>query len=315
MVALNLILRRAALMVLVLFLVSALTFGIVNVLPGDVAIAIVGDAAFPEQIERVRERMGLNEPLLNRYLSWISAMLVGDFGLSLQFDQPIGPMLFGRLKNSLILGGLTLLIAVPLAIALGIMAALRPGSWLDRIITSTAITLYSLPEYVIGLVVIMIFAIWLGLLPGSSLIAPDVSPFSRPEALILPVFVLITGKLAFLCQITRAGMIDALRSAYVRTAILKGLPMWKVVLKHAFPNIVPPTVTEIGMNFGYVLGGLVVVETLFSYAGLGQLLVHSVSFRDVPTIQAAVILIAFAYSIGNLAADVISILVNPRLRG
>jgi peptide/nickel transport system permease protein len=314
LLALTFILRRVALLVLVLFAVSVLTFGIVNVLPGDVATAILGDMATPDQVAAVRTALGLDQPLAARYLSWIGGVLQGDFGKSLQYGQPIGPMLYGRLGNSAILGLITLAIAAPSAIALGMVAALRPGGVLDRVISAFSVGTYALPEYVIGLLAILVFSIWWQILPGSSLMDPNENPLNRPEALVLPVGVLVIGMLAFISQITRASMIQVMSSAYIRTATLKGVPRWRVVLKHALPNLLPPTIAEIGMYFGYVIGGLVVVETLFSYAGLGQMMTNAVSYRDVPTIQAAVLLVAAAYGIGNLLADVAALLLNPRLR-
>lgn len=314
MQALGFILRRTLLLAVVLLVVSLLTFGIVNVLPGDVATAVLGDMATPEQAAALRERLGLDEPLAQRYLTWLTALLQGDFGTSLQHGQPIAPLLMGRLGNSAILGLLTLAIAAPLAVALGIVAALRPGGLLDRLIGAIAVGAYALPEYVIGLLAILAFSIWLPVLPGTSLMDPNENPLARPEALVLPVCVLITGMLAFISQITRASMIQVMASPYVRTAILKGVPFQRVVLKHALPNLLPPTITEIGMFLGYVIGGLVVVETLFSYAGLGQLVTNAVSYRDVPVIQATVLLVAAAYGIGNLLADVVALLLTPRLR-
>lgn len=308
------ILRRIISLVLVLVAVSILTFAIVNVLPGDVANAVLGDLATPAQVAAVRHRMGLDEPLVTRYLLWVGGILHGNFGKSLQYGQPIAPMVLGRLGNSAILGLLSLVIAAPLSIALGTVAAMWPGSLLDRCISGFAVGAYALPEYVTGLVAILVFSIWLYVLPGTSLINPNENPLSQPEALVLPVGVLVFGMMAFLSQFTRAGMIQALAGPYVRTAILKGMPRRTVILKHALPNVLPPTVTELGMYFGYVIGGLVVVETMFSYAGIGQLLTNAVSFRDIPTIEACVLVIAAAYGIGNLIADVVAMLLNPRLR-
>lgn len=298
-----------------LLAVSVLTFAIVNVLPGDVATAILGDMASPGQVVALRERLGLDQPLALRYWQWIAGVLHGDLGRSLQYGQPIAPMLIGRLGNSAILGLITLSIAAPASIALGMVAALRPGGVLDRVVSAFAVGAYALPEYVIGLSLILVFSVWWPLLPGSSLMDPNENPLHRPEALILPVGVLVIGMLAFISQITRASMIQVMASPYIRTAILKGVPRWRVVLKHALPNLLPPTIAEIGMYFGYVIGGLVVVETLFSYAGLGQLMTNAVSYRDVPTIQATVLVVAIAYGTGNLLADIAALLINPRLRG
>ncbi|MBN8874323.1 MAG: ABC transporter permease [Rhodospirillales bacterium] len=314
MTALVFICRRLALLLLVLALVSILTFAIVNVLPGDVATAVLGDTSTPDQVQSVRIAMGLDQPLLVRYLHWIEGVLRGDFGASLQYGRPIGPMLLGRLENSAILGLITLAIGAPLAVGFGLVAALRPGGWLDRVISGFSVGTHALPEYVIGLVAILAFSIWWPLLPGSSLMDPSENPLHRPEALVLPVGVLVLGMLAVIGQLTRASAIGVLASAYIRTAVLKGVPYWRVVLRHALPNLLPPAIAEIGMYFGYVIGGLVVVETLFSYAGVGQMMTNAVAYRDVPTIQAAVLVVAAAYGVGNLLADVVALLTNPRLR-
>jgi peptide/nickel transport system permease protein len=311
---LNFILRRVGLLVIVLFAVSVLTFAIVNVLPGDVANAVLGDMASPAQVELVRQRMGLNEPLAMRYLIWIAGILHGNLGNSLQYGQTISSMVAGRLVNSAILGLLSLLIAAPLAIAIGTIAAMRPGGPLDRCISGLAVAAYAVPEYVTGLFAILLFSIWLAVLPGSSLMDPSENPLGRPQALVLPVGVLVVGMLAFISQLTRANMIQVLASPYIRTAVLKGMPRHVVVLKHALPNVLPPTITEIGMYFGYVIGGQVVVETLFSYAGLGQLITNAVAFRDIPTIEVGVLIVAAAYGVGNLLADITALLLNPRLR-
>ena len=314
MKALQLIARRLILLVVVLLIVSVLTFAIVNILPGDVANAILGDLGTPAQVVALRKQMGLDLPLATRYGTWIVGLLHGNFGRSLQFGVPIGPMLMGRLRNSAILGGLTLLIAVPSSVLLGVLAGVRQGRVTDRVVSGFAIAAFSLPEYVIGLTLILVFSIWLPILPGSSLMDPSVDPLSRPLALVLPVAVLVLGMQAYLSQITRAGMIQAMESAYVRTAILKGMPHWVVVVKHALPNVLLPTLSEVGMSFGYVLGGIVVVETLFSYSGVGQMMVNAVEHRDIPVVEASVLVTAVAYGIGNLLADVASILLSPRLR-
>jgi peptide/nickel transport system permease protein len=314
-IALAFILRRTLLLAVVLFIVSLVIFGIVNVLPGDIATAILGDTGTPAQAEALRQVMGLNQPALTRYWHWMAGVLLhGDFGTSLQFGKPIAPMLWGRVGNSAILGALALLIGAPLSVGLGMLAALRPRGLLDRVITSLAVGAYALPEYVMGLLAILVFSIWWPILPGSSLMDPNENPLGRPEALIMPVGVLVLGMFAILGQLTRASMIQVMQAPYIRTAILKGVPRWRVVLKHALPNLLPPVIAEIGMYFGFVLGGLVVVETLFSYAGLGQMMTNAVSFRDVPTIEAAVLMVAGAYGVGNLLADVVSMLLNPRLR-
>lgn len=314
MQAIELILRRVVLMIVILVAVSFLTFLIVHVLPGDVANAILGDLATPDQVELVRERMGLNEPVLIRYWHWVTAFASGDFGVSLAYNTPIAPLVLERLSNSVLLALISLVVAVPVSVAIGVLAAIYQGSVIDRIITGVVVLFFALPEYVVALMLILIFSIWLGWLPGSSLIAPGTSVLGNLPAIVLPVTVVTVGMLAYLSQVTRASMVGALRANYVRTADLKGLPGHVVVIKHALRNAMLPALVEIGLNFGYTLGGLVIVETVFSYAGIGQLLMMAVQSRDIPTIQAVVIVIAAAYGIGNLIADVISIALNPKLR-
>jgi peptide/nickel transport system permease protein len=311
----SLLVRRIALLVLVLLLVSILTFGIVNVLPGDVAQAVLGDLGTPEQVVALRHQMGLDLPLVVRYLAWLDQLVHGQLGVSLTSGQPIAAMLFGRLANSALLAALALLVAVPLAIALGITAALRPGRWLDRLISGMVVLCFSLPEYVTGLLLILVFSLWWPILPGSSLIEPGANPLGSPSALVLPVAVLTLGLMAHLSQITRAGMIQSLDSPYIRTATLKGLSRRRIVLRHALPNVLLPTIAEIGMQIGALLGGIVVVETLFTYAGVGDLLVTAVNHRDVPVVEVTVLVVAVGYGVGNLLADVISILLDPRVRG
>jgi peptide/nickel transport system permease protein len=279
-----------------------------------VAVAILGETATPAEVAALRARLGLDQPLVQRYIVWVLAFVQGDFGTSLSFNQPVAPVLFGRLSNSVILAALVLIAVVPLSIGLGVIAAIYEGKAVDRIVSAASVVGYALPEFVIGLTLILLFSILYPILPGSSLIEPGANPLSRPSALVLPVVVLVIHQIAHLSQITRASTIKALGSHFVRTAVLKGLPRRRVIWRHAVPNALAPVIAEIGMNFGYVLGGLVVVETLFSYSGIGQLMVMSVETRDIPTLQATVLLIAAAYGFGNLFADVAALYLNPRLR-
>lgn len=310
----TLIVKRLFLMAIILLCVSALTFVIVNVLPGDVADTILGDFATPEQIAALREALGLNRPLIERYLEWIGGAITGDFGISARSGQPVGPLLLARLQNSLILTGCAMIVAIPLSVALGVIAAVRRGSVVDRTISTGVVAIFALPEAVLALVLVLLFAIQWPILPASSLVLPGQSVFARPMTLILPVAVVTLTALAYLSLVTRASMIAALNSGYVRTAVLKGLPRRRVIVRHALRNAMIPTLTEIGLTLGYCLGGLAVVETVFSYPGIGQLLVQSIQSRDLPIVQAAVLIVAAAYAVGNLLADIGSILLNPRLR-
>lgn len=310
----ELIVRRTGLLILILLVVSFMTFMIVNVLPGDVTAVVLGDTASQEQVALLREKLGLNEPVFGRYANWLGEMVRGDFGTSLLYNVPVAPMLRERLFNSIILALLALGVAVPVSIVLGVLAAMHRDSVLDRAISALTAVAFSLPEFVKGLALILVFGIWLQILPGSSLLAPGQNPFTSPLVLVLPVAAVAIGMLPYFVQITRAGMIEAFSSDYVRTAVLKGLPRGMVAYKHALPNGILPAVAVVGMTLGNALGGLVIVETVFSYSGIGQLMVSAINARDIPIIQSTVMIVAATYAIGNLLADLVSIALNPRIR-
>lgn len=307
------VLRRLAMTAGALVIVSLLIFAAVNILPGDVARAVLGEMATAEQVAALREQLGLNAPLGERYLRWIGGVLQGDLGTSLHYHVSVGPLLWDRMENSLLLTLAALVIATPLAIGIGVLASLRPGGRTDRSLTAFTTTMLSLPDYVIALTLVLLFGVWLRWLPASSVVSGD-GPLANPLALVMPVTVLTLHMLAHMSQVTRASMIEVLGSPYIRTAVLKGLPRGEVIGRHALRNAMVPTVQEIGLIFGYTLGGLVVIETVFSYSGIGQLMVNAVNQRDVPIIQATVLLVATAYCLGNLLADLGTVLVNPRLR-
>ena len=308
------LLKRLGFIFLVLVFVSIVIFGIVNVLPGDVAAAVLGSEATPQQLEVMRQKLGLYRPLHVRYFDWVGGLLRGDLGLSLRLETPIGPLLGQRLKNSAVLAGFALLTGVPLSVLLGVLAGVRHGTALDRVISIVTVTAVSIPEYVMGIAFILAFALYWPILPASSLIDPASNPLDSLKVLILPALTLTLRTMAHISQLTRTSMIEVLETNYVRTARLKGLPEWQVVFKHALRNALLPTITVIGMNLGWMLGGLVIVESVFSYPGVGQLMVEAVNYRDVPMIQATVLLVAFAYAFGNLLADVAYAYLNPRIR-
>ena len=314
MTLLRFLLKRFALILLVLFLVSIIIFAIVNVLPGDVAQAVLGSEATPQQVEVMREKLGLNRPLVVRYFDWVGGVLHGDLGKSLRLDLPIAPLLVQRLKNSAALAVFALLTGVPLSVVLGVLAGVFNGRGIDRAISVVTVAALSIPEYVVGILLILIFALYIPILPASSLIAPESNPLDSIKVLVLPTVTLSLRFMAHICQLTRTSMVEALEANYVRTARLKGVPELQVVVRHAMRNALLPTITVIGMNLGWLLGGLVVVESVFSYPGVGQLMVDAVNYRDVPMIQATVLIVAFAYAFGNLAADVAYAYLNPRIR-
>jgi peptide/nickel transport system permease protein len=308
------VVRRLLFSLVVLLLVSVVTFVVVQVLPGDVASMILGTDASPEDVATMRETLGLNRPAYIRYLEWIGGAVRGDWGTSLRLNQPVAPLIMTRMANSAVLAGLTLLVSVPLAIGLGVFAGLRRGRAPDRIIALVTLIGTSLPEFVWGNVLIIVFAFWLKWLPPSSLMDPGDPVFAQFKLLILPVATLTLVMLAYTSRMTRTSMIDVMERNFVRTARLKGIGERQVILRHALPNALLPTITIVAMNIGWLMGSLVVVETVFSYPGLGRMMVFAVSNRDVPALQMTVLVTAGIYCLANLVADILYAYLNPRVR-
>jgi peptide/nickel transport system permease protein len=308
------LLRRLAFMVLTLLLVSLITFGVTQVLPGDVAGAILGQDATPEDLARLRAELGLNRPAAVRYVEWLGGVLHGDLGKSLTLNIPAGPLIWERLQRSAVLGGLAFAVAVPLALTLGVVAGLYRDRWPDYLISIGTLVAVSLPEFVTGAGLILVLATWLQLVPPTSLGATTRPPLEAVRYLVLPVVTLTLVMLAHTARLTRASMIEVMGSAYVRTAVLKGLPRWQVVLRHALRNALLPSITVIALNTGWLIGGLVVVENVFGYAGLGRLLVEAIESRDVMVLQAIAVLVAAIYALANLGADLLYTRLNPRIR-
>ena len=306
--------RRLLFSLVVLLLVSVVTFVVVQVLPGDVASMILGTDASPEDVATMRETLGLNRPAYIRYLEWIGGAVRGEWGTSLRLNQPVAPLVMTRMANSAVLAGLTLLVSVPLAIGLGVFAGLRRGRMPDRIIALVTLIGTSLPEFVWGNVLIIVFAFWLKWLPPSSLMDPGDPVFAQFKLLLLPVATLTLVMLAYTSRMTRTSMIDVMERNFIRTARLKGIGERQVILRHALPNALLPTITIVAMNIGWLMGSLVVVETVFSYPGLGRMMVFAVSNRDVPTLQMTVLVTAGIYCVANLIADILYAYLNPRVR-
>ncbi len=308
------ILRRLALMALVLFVVSVVIFTIVQLLPGDVAAMILGTEATEQDLAQLRVNLGLNRAPALRYLDWIGGVLSGDWGTSLLLKLPVRPLILGRLQNSAVLALLAMLMAVPLSIALGTLSGLRRNRWIDHLVSVSTLVAVSLPEFVWGTVLILLLAYRFRLLPPSSLIDPGANPFSALSHLILPALTLTLALLAHTTRMTRASVIDVLEQPYIRTAMAKGLRAATVVLRHTLPNALLPTITIVAINIGFLMGGLVVVETVFAYPGLGRLTVDAVNHRDVPLIQMTVLLVGAVYAASNLVADILYAYLNPRIR-
>ena len=306
--------RRVIAGVLLLFVISILIFVATEVLPGDAASAILGRNATPEALASLREQLDLDEPAVERYFSWIGGVLQGDLGESLSARRPVGEYISNRVMNSLALAGLTTLILIPLSILLGVIAGARRGRKADHAISGLSLTLISVPEFVTGTVLILLFAGTWQLLPPISLVPPGTSPFSNAEILILPVATLLLASLAATVRMMRAGVIEVMESDYIEMSRLNGIPERRLVFRYALRNALAPTVQVIALNVQWLVGGIVITETLFQYPGVGQLLVQAVGVRDIPLVQALALLIAAVYIALNILADVLVIFLIPKLR-
>jgi peptide/nickel transport system permease protein len=306
--------RRLLLLTFVLVIVSILIFGVVQILPGDVATMILGTSATPEDLDALRKNLGLTRPAPLRYLDWIAGVLRGEWGTSLLYQVPVRTLVLDRLRQSGLLAALAFCTAVPLAIALGVASALRRNRRLDHAVGLVTLVAVSLPEFISGTVLILALAYRVALFPPSSLIDPRASLPALLPSLILPALTLVLALLAHMTRMTRACMSEVLEKPYVRAARLKGLRPRLVVLRHALRNALLPTVGIVALNVGFLIGGIVVVETVFAYPGLGRLMVDAVNHRDVPVIQMAALVIAVTYALANLAADIAYVYLDPRIR-
>lgn len=306
--------RRMAFLFLTLFLTSLLIFLVTQFLPGDVARIILGREAGEAALEQLRAELGLNDPLPVQYVTWLANFSRGDWGESFSTRSEIRMVVLERLRNSLMLAGLTLVFAVPLAVLLGVVAGLNEGKVLDNVISVTALSVVGLPEFVTGLVLIQLFAFQFELLPANASIRPNTPFLEALPALILPAWTATLVLLAYIARLTRAGVIEELRKPYVQTATLKGLPRRVVIFKHVLRNALLPTITVIAISFGWLIGGLIVIENVFNYPGLGRLLLFAIDRRDLPLLQAITMVIVVGVVLANLAADLLYAWLNPRIR-
>jgi len=306
-------LRRLGFLVLTLLITSVIVFLVTRWLPGDVAQVILGREAGEEAIRELREELGLNDPLYVQYGRWLRDFVVGDWGRSFSTGSEIRPLVMERVGNSLRLALITLLISVPLAVVLGVIAGLNEDTWIDNLISISALSVVGLPEFVTGLILIQIFAFGLNLLPASSSVPPDVSFVEALPKLILPALTATLVLLAYVARLTRAGVIEELEKSYVRTATLKGLPYRTVVFKHVLRNALMPTITVVAISFGWLISGLVVVENVYNYPGLGRLLVFAIERSDLPVIQAVIMVTVVGFASANLVADLLYGFLNPRI--
>lgn len=306
--------RRLLAGMVMLVVVSMLIFAGIQLLPGNAATAILGQTATPQAVKALNLQLGLDQPAISRYLSWLGGIVSGDFGHSFTSRQSIAPVLAYRLGNTLFLAGCTAAIAVPLALLIGFLSVRYQDSWLDQLLSMFTRTAVALPEFFSGYLLILIFSIMLSWLPSNSSISDDMSLSSRLTAIALPCFTLVLAVLGHMSNMTRAALINAQNAAYVDTALLKGISPSGILLRHVLPNAWGPIINVIVLNLAYLMVGVVIVENVFVYPGLGQYMVDSISKRDVPVIQSCALVLAAIYILLNLLADVVALIANPRLR-
>jgi peptide/nickel transport system permease protein len=310
----KLISQRVALGLLTLLLASALIFLGVEALPGDLASKLLANNATPENLAALRLELGLDRPMLVRYWEWLSHMLQGDFGASLSNKRAIIGDLGPRALNTFFLAAYAAVIAVPLAVGLGIIAAIRQGGIFDRVVNVVTLFSISVPEFFIGYVLVMLLAVKIRLFPVLSNVTPDTDFAQRLYLTFLPMATMVMVVVAHMMRMTRASVLAVMASPYIEMAILKGLPKWRIVVQHALPNALAPILNVVALNLAYLIVGVVVVEVVFVYPGMGQWIVDSVSKKDLPVVQACGMIFAAVFITLNILADVLAIISNPRLR-
>lgn len=308
------LLRRLGFLALTLLLTSLLVFGITQLLPGDVARVILGREASEAALQALRAELGLDQPLPVQYLAWLGRFVTGDWGVSFSTGQAIRPLVLERLGNSLMLAALTMLLAVPLSVGLGVMAALKQDKAADNAISVGSLAVVGLPEFITGLVLIQVLALRLGLFPANSSIRPGAGFGEALPYLVLPALTATLVLLAYIVRLTRAGVIEELKKGYVRTATLKGLSRRDVVVRHVLRNALLPTITVVAISFGWLISGLIVIENVFNYPGLGRLMTFAIDRRDLPLMQAITMLTVLIFALANLGADLLYAYLNPRIR-
>ncbi len=307
--------RRLFLLILTLVVTSFIIFALTNLLPGDIARLVLGRDASPTAVEKFNEEFGLDQPALMQYVNWLGGFVSADWGRSYTAGRPpVRPLVLARLVNSLRLAGLTLLIVIPVSLILGVVAALRENTWVDSAISVSSLSVVGLPEFVTGIVLINVFALSLGWFPSTSLVSGGESLIEWLRLLLLPALTASLVLVGYVTRMTRAGMLEELKKPYVRTAALKGLPWRRVVFSHVLRNALLPTIAVIALSIGWLMGGLVVIENVYNYPGIGSLLVTAVTQKNLPVLQAISVLVVFFYAFANLVADLLFALLNPRIR-
>ena len=310
----KMILRRIGIGIATLWIVSILIFVGTQILPGDVAEIMLGQSATPETLAQLRLELGLDKPAAARYIGWLGDMAAGDLGISKSGGATIESLIRERIGNTFFLSSIVALISVPISIALGLLAAMFPGTWIDRTLSLTTLSLISVPEFFVATGMVMIFAVQLNWLPAIAYMSGG-EPLGRIMwSMAMPVITLSIVISSQMIRMTRASILNVMNSPYIEMAILKGVPKRKIILRHALFNAISPIVNVIALNLAYLVGGVVIIETIFAYPGLAKLMVDGVQVRDLPLVQACAMIFCTTYIILILVADIISILSNPRLR-
>jgi peptide/nickel transport system permease protein len=308
------LLKRLGLALVTLFLLSVIVFAVSSVLPGNVGRAVLGPFASQESVDALNQQLGANRSILTQYTDWAGGLLHGDLGMSLSKQIPAWDLLRPALSNSFKLAAVAFLICVPLSILGGIVAGLRYGRLTDKGITIAGLSFAAMPEFVSGIFLILLFAIWLHWLPVTAQWDEGAGLLTQVKYLLLPAMTLTLVLFGYIARITRAGMIEALDSDYVRTAYLKGLPSSVVIRKHVLRNALLPTIAVVAVQVGYLVGGLVVVEVLFNYQGIGSLIYEAARQKDIPLLTAGVLVVGITYLVVTLIADILYAVLNPRIR-
>ena len=308
------IVRRVLATIPVVAVVALVVFSILHVAPGDPAAVIAGDQATPEQIAAIRARLGLDRPFHEQFLLWLGNVLRGDFGTSIFSNLPVGTLFLQRLEPTIALTITTTLVTVALAVPIGVIAAWRAGSWVDRAVMTFAVLGFSFPVFVVGYILIFVFSIKLGLLPIQGYRALDQGLWPFLRHLILPSLALGMSFMALIARITRASVLEVLSQDHIRTARAKGLPTRQLLFDHALPNALVPIVTIIGVGVALLLGGVVVTESVFAIPGLGRLVVDAILHRDYPVIQGVLLIFSGVYVLVNLTIDLLYVVIDPRIR-
>ncbi|HBT70005.1 MAG TPA: ABC transporter permease [Agrobacterium sp.] len=311
---LSLIARRLVVMLTTLLIVSFIVFSATSLLPGDTATILLGQSATPEAVAGLRTAMHLDDPALLRFVRWLFGLLQGELGTSYANNMAIADLIGPRFVNSMKLAGITTLIAVPLALTLGISSAMLRGTLYDRTVTILTIGVISVPEFMIATLAVLLFAVYLKWLPALSLISEVHSVFDMLRVYAMPVITLTFVVSAQMIRMSRAAVIETLDTPYVEMALLKGAPRMRIVLRHALPNALGPIVNAVALSLSYLVGGVIIVETIFNYPGIAKLMVDGVATRDLPLIQSCAMIFCVGYLLLITTADIIAIMSNPRLR-